>query len=452
MFTIRLRRNVAIASASLIMMGTATTGLLSGNAQAAPATPGVTAHSITIGASVPLSGLAVSYKNVSGAANAVFQWVNKHGGVNGRKINYIRLDDCYNLAAYGLGCTAGASTTTLSVNQKLVAQDHVFATVGSLGTAAQESVLSYLKQNGVPQLFVNSGSSTWNQPSAYPNLFGFQTSYQAEGKIFAHYIKTHFAGKKVGFIGQNDDFGADGYTGLMDGGLTIAPSDHLNYNAADAITGSSNDIQQDIATLKADGVGVVVLDSVPAFTAGILQIAGLESYSPQWVISSVGSDPTSVNNVAEGGAVTMTEFPAFSQTSDPWIPWLRKVLMADPTDFPGLTAKTVLTGNEIYGASFAVAFVETLKATGKNVTRASFVKTLTSTNLSTPAIIPLRYSKSNHQGLMGGTIAIVAGNGSKPPVDVFEGNTDVFTTTNAPSSPLKASSKFTITAIPSWLK
>ena len=111
--------------------------------------------------------------------------------------------------------------TTLSQNQVLVAQDHVFATVGSLGTAAEESVMSYLKQNGVPQLFVNSGSKAWDNPEQFPSLFGFQTSYIAEGKIFAKYIKAHFPGKTVGFIGQNDDFGANGYLGLKDGGVSI---------------------------------------------------------------------------------------------------------------------------------------------------------------------------------------------------------------------------------------
>jgi ABC-type branched-subunit amino acid transport system substrate-binding protein len=167
---------------------------------------------------VPLSGIAASYASVSAAANAVFKYIDKLGGINGRKIKYIRLDDCYGLAAYGLGCTAGASTTPLSNNQELLAQDHVFATVGSLGTAAEMSVMSYLRQNNVPQLFVNSGSVEWNQPSSFPELFGYQTSYVAEGKIFAKYIKANFPTDTIGFIGQNDDFGATGLEGLKDGG------------------------------------------------------------------------------------------------------------------------------------------------------------------------------------------------------------------------------------------
>jgi ABC-type branched-subunit amino acid transport system substrate-binding protein len=448
----RLRRSLSLLSVSALALGGISAGLLSSSAGAAGSTPGVTANSITIGASVPLSGVAASYAPVSAAANAVFKWVDVHGGINGRKIKYIRLDDCYNLASYGLGCTAGASVTTLSQNQVLVAQDHVFATVGSLGTAAEESVESYLKQNGVPQLFVNSGSKAWDDPSKYPDLFGYQTSYNAEGKIFAKYIKTHLAGKSVGFIGQNDDFGANGYLGLTDGGVKVASANHLSYNAADAITGSSSDIQADVGTLAANKVQVVVLDSVPGFTTGILEVAHALGYSPTWIISSVGSDPTSVNYAGEAGAITLDYFPSVTDNADPWIPWVRKVLLADKADFPTFTASSIMTGNELYGAGYAVAFVEALKAEGKNVTRAGFVKTLESMTLPNPAIAPLTYSKSNHQGLTGGVIAKISANGTSAPVKGVLTNNVVFTTGNSKASPLKQATHLDITAIPSWLK
>lgn len=451
MFT-RLRRPLTLISASALALAGLSTGILASNASAASSTPGVTANTITIGATVPLSGIAASYAPVSAAANAVFKWIDAHGGVNGRKIKYIRLDDCYDLAAYGLGCTAGASVTTLSQNQVLVAQDHVFATVGSLGTAAQESVESYLKQNGVPQLFVNSGSIAWDEPSKYPDLFGFQTSYVVEGKIFAHYIETHYPNETYGFIGQNDDFGADGYLGLQDGGLKINSANHLSYNAADAITGSSSDIQADVGTLAANKVQVVVLDSVPGFTNGILEVAKALGYSPTWIISSVGADPISVDNASEAGAITLDYFPSVTDTGDPWIPWIRKVLLADKADFPDFTASSVLTGNELYGVGYAVAFAETLKAEGRNVTRAGFVKTLETTKLADPAITPLQYSASNHQGLEGGIIAKIASNGSNPPDVAVLTNTTVFTSNNAASTPLKENSNLTFAPIPSWLK
>jgi ABC-type branched-subunit amino acid transport system substrate-binding protein len=321
-----------------------------------------------------------------------------------------------------------------------------------LGTAAEESVESYLKQNGVPQLFVNSGSKAWNDPSQYPDLFGYQTSYNAEGKIFAKYIKTHDAGKTVGFIGQNDDFGANGLLGLEDGGITIASANSLTYNAADAITGSTSDIQADVATLQANKAQVVVLDSVPGFTTGILEVAHALGYSPTWIISSVGADPTSVNYAGEAGAITLDYFPAATDTGDPWIPWVRTVLLADKSDFPKFTSGSVLTGNELYGVGFAVAFVEALKAEGKNVTRAGFVKTLLTTTFADPAITPLKYSASNHQGLTGGVIAKIDANGSSAPIYATPVNGTVFTTGNSKSSPLKTTTRLTISPIPSWLK
>jgi branched-chain amino acid transport system substrate-binding protein len=451
MYKRRVRRTITLLSASALSLGVASSGVLISNADASTSTPGVTAKTITIGAAVPLSGVAVSYASVSAAANAVFKFIDKKGGINGRSIKYIRLDDCYGLAAYGLGCTAGASTTTLSVNQVLVAQDHVFATVGSLGTAAEESVLSYLKQNGVPQLFVNSGSIAWDNPSKYPDLFGYQTSYVMESKIFARYIKTNYSGQSVGFIGQNDDFGADGYMGLVDGGIKIAPADDLSYNAADAITGSISDITADVSQLQTDKVQVVVLDSVPGFTTGILETAHALGYTPKWIISSVGSDPTSVNSVLEDGATSLDYFPASNSNANPWIPWLRKVLEADHTDFPGFNASSVITGNDLYGAGYAVAFAETLKAEGKNVTRAGFVKTLENTTLSTPAITPLRYTDGNHQGLLGGAIAGVLPNGTNAPKYAVPTKT-IFTTTNAANSPLTVVAKPVVQQIPSWLK
>jgi branched-chain amino acid transport system substrate-binding protein len=447
----RLRRTTTLLSVTALALGMASTGVLASGAGASSATTGVTAKTITIGASVPLSGLAVSYAPVSASANAVFNYINKKGGINGRTIKYIRLDDCYNIAAYGLGCTAGASTTTLSVNKVLVAQDHVFATVGSLGTQAQDSVLSYLKQNKVPQLFVNSGSSDWNQPSKYPYTFGFQTSYKAEGKIFAQYIKQNDAGKTVGFIGQGDDFGANGLAGLANGGLKIAAANSLTYNTSDAVTQTASDIQADIGTLQANNVQVVVLDSVPAFTQTILNIAHLMGFSAKWIISSVGSDPTSVNSPLEAGAISLDYFPAASNNKDAWIPWLRKVLLADKTDFPTFTSTSVITGNQLYGASWAVAFAETLKAEGRHVTRAGFINTLEHTTLATPAIVPLRYSAGNHQGLLGGTIATVAPNGTAAPINVIEPSSSVYKTNDGAGTAIHAS-KFTVVAIPGWLK
>ncbi len=180
------RRAAALASAGALLMGVVVTAAPSG---AASATPGVTATQVTIGATVPLTGIASQgYSEVAKAANAVFKWVNSHGGINGRKINFILKDDCYGTP--GFGCTGNPNTVQLT---KELISTPVFATVGSLGTPTQDSVRSLLNSAHVPQLFVNSGSKDWNNARVYPTLYGWQPSYTVESKILGWYINRHLA-------------------------------------------------------------------------------------------------------------------------------------------------------------------------------------------------------------------------------------------------------------------
>ncbi len=457
MSRVRTRRAAVLVSASALTLSALGTGLALGTSASAASATGVTAHTITIGATVPLSGIAVAYSEVSAATAAVFDYVNAHGGVNGRRIIYIRKDDCYNINA--LGCTAGVGNTpTLTQTQTLVTQNHEFAEVGSLGTAAQDSVVGYLNQNQVPDLFVSSGSSDWNR-AQYPLLFGYQASYQAEGKIFARWILGHKKGATVGVIGQGDDFGANGLAGLLAGGLSIATKDQLTYSPLDGVTGNFADITQALTTLKGDNATVVVLDSIPPLTSYIMAAANKMSYSPQWVVSSVGSDPASVNNPLLAGAVTLDPYPAASDTRNPWNQWLRKVIAADKNSkawFPNYyngAFKGILDGNMVYGASQGVAFVEALHALGKNVTRAGIVKSMMTTHFSTPSLTPLSYSRTNHQGLQGGSIATIVPNAdpTQPPhFAALAGNAE-YTTGDYANSPIIVRKQH-ITPIPGYLK
>ncbi len=188
----RLRRLALTGTSLLLCAGLMVAGESVVASGASPKVPGVTKTQITIGATVPLTGIASQgYSEVAKAANAVFKYVNSKGGVNGRKIRYILKDDCYGTP--GFGCTGTPSTATQT---HALLSAPVFATVGSLGTPTQDSVRSLLKANKVPQLFVNSGSRDWNNPATYPGLFGWQTSYNEEGKIFAKYIDGHVPGRQ----------------------------------------------------------------------------------------------------------------------------------------------------------------------------------------------------------------------------------------------------------------
>jgi ABC-type branched-subunit amino acid transport system substrate-binding protein len=456
-----LRRSVAILATMAMPISALSAGVL-GSAANAASVPGVTSKTITIGATVPLSGIANSYGEVSAAAAAVFKYVNAtHGGVNGRKINFLRVDDCYNL--YGLDPTCTAGKTTMQATTSLLGTSGgLFATVGSLGTSAQTGVQSYLKAQNVPQLFVNSGDNAFNKPTSQPNTFGFQTSYTSEAKIFGAYIKKTWPTAKVAFLGQGD-FGPQGLAGLQQAGIKVTNNTNIYtgdcyYNPLDVFSQSTADIQADIRADKAAGATVVVLDTIPAFTSAVLQFAHSLGYSPHWVISSVGADPISVANVAEVGAVTLDEFPSTSDSANVWNVWLRKVLAADPADFPGFNANTHLDANEQYGAGYAVAFIEALSTlkTAASVTPANLVKALSTTAFATPGLLPLKYTNTgataNHQGFQGGMIGTIAANGGNVPWTISEpAGSLAYSTTDAKTGTV-ATAKPVIYAIPTYVK
>jgi branched-chain amino acid transport system substrate-binding protein len=445
----RTRGWIALASAATLSLSAL--AVTSGPAGAAGAAkvPGVTAKSITIGATAPLTGIAApGYSEVSKAANAVFKYINSKGGVNGRKINFVIKDDCYGTA--GFGCTGTPSTVTQT---HALLSLPVFATVSSLGTPTQDSVRSLLKSQGVPQLFVNSGSRDWNNPSVYPGLFGWQTSYNEEAKIFAQYIKATYSSPKVCYLGQGDDFGADGLAGLV--GAGVAPVDTSLYSVTSLVLTQGASIAPYIAKFQSDGCDVAVLYTIPGATDAALGAALQLKYSPHWIISSVGSDPATVfaplaakglTTTPEVGAVSFSYLPAANSTS-PWISWMRKVLVADKTDFPGFSSTTTLDGNMEYGIGVGVTFVEALKAAGKTFTRASFMKTLTSITLNqTPSLVPIQYTPSNHQGINGGYLVRVDSATSATPIDG-----KIYVTDSSPSGAVTLA-KHLSTGIPGWLK
>jgi ABC-type branched-subunit amino acid transport system substrate-binding protein len=449
MVATKTRRVTIGGTALLLCLGFVTAGTsIVGAGAATQKVPGVTAHQITIGATEPETGIAAAgYNQVAKAANAVFKYVNKRGGIDGRTIKYIIKDDCYGTP--GFGCT-GVPNTATQTHALLGAG--VFATVGSLGTPTQDSVRALLKANGVPQLFVASGSLDWNNPHKYSGLFGWQPSYNEESKIFAKYIKATFPSASVCFLGQGDDFGQDGLAGLVAGGVKPLSADL--YSVGDLVTTNGASVAPYIQDFQSKKCTVVVLDTIPGATDAALGAALQLGYSPQWVISSVGSDPQTVDAPFVGKVPTDPEIGAISfsylpttTTNSVWIPWITKVIEADPADFPGFSSTSVLNGNIAYGAAYGVAFVEALKATGKNLTRASFLKTLQSVTFSqTPSLLPLRYSTSNHQGLNGGYLTSVISDAAMKPL-----NGSVFTADSSTDGRVTAT-KTLSHGIPSFLK
>ena len=369
--------------------------------------PGVTATSIKVGATVPLTGPAApGYSEIAPAVKAVFDWVNAHGGVYGRKIDYTYLDDAYNAAK------------TAPLTRQLVLQDNIFADIGSLGTPTQLSVQGYLNSQKVPQLFIESGCNCWSL-ARYPYSSGWEPPYTVEGKILGYYIAKNFADKKIGYLYQDDEFGQDVVKGLD---MEIPSASVVSRQTYDAAT-LAGPLSNQMAALKSAGAQVVVLATIPAATALAMLPAAAVGYIPQYVVDSVGADSPTVGpllssftqqathsaqeaQAAKGllnGVITDSYIPPESDTSNAWVQAERKLLQ----DYaPSLWASAGLDGNTEYGVALGYTFVQALQAAGKNLTRQGLLDALakTGSTFATPGLVPLSYSSSVHFGFEGAEV------------------------------------------------
>jgi ABC-type branched-subunit amino acid transport system substrate-binding protein len=386
----------------------------SGSASNEASDTGITADSIKIGATYPLTGVAApGYSDIPTGVKAYFDYVNSQGGVNGRKIDYVYKDDGYN------------PTNTSSVTNDLVLNQKVFATMGSLGTAPHNAVLDFLNSEGVPDLFVASGSSLWDNPKNNPETFGWQTDYESEGKIIGQYIKQNFPNAKVGLFLQDDDFGVDGERGIR---KYLSDSQIV---AVQRYTSGNTDVGPQIAGLQSAGADLVVGFNTPAYTA-LTQLVSLQlGFKPQWFYSNVGSDPSLVgallNNFSKGKvtgaglldkAITTQYLPGIDSPNDPWVQLFQKVW-----DASGQQGQ--LTNFRVYGMAQAYTMVQALQAAGQNPTRDSLVKAIEKAgkDWKGPGLAPFRYSADRHAGIGGMRVVQLSGTTTKPLTSVLTTDT-----------------------------
>jgi ABC-type branched-subunit amino acid transport system substrate-binding protein len=345
--------------------------------------------------------------------------VNANGGVYGRKIVYKYLNDAYD------------PSTTASVVRQLVLQDSVYALFNGLGTPTHLAAIQFLNSQKVPDVFVASGCDCWNQPTTYPETFGWQIDYVREGKILGQYVKQRFAGKKVGYFYQNDEFGLDGVKGLnyvLPASMVVSKQSYVPTNV---------NIAPQVAALRASGAQVVIAFSIPAFTA-LLRLNSLKlGFSPTLVVSNVGSDPITLSGLlqafAKAGGATVNgnalttgiitdEYLPPLAASDSWYVLFKKV--HDQYD-----AKAPLDGNVFYGEAVAYTFVQAMLKAGKNPTRASLVSAIESGLPQGPLVGPFAYASANHAGATGAYMGVIQ-NG----VVVQQGS--VLTTDSSASGPI----------------
>lgn len=365
------------------------------------AEPGITPQSIKVGAHFPLTGVASpGYSEIPTGAKAYFDYVNAQGGVNGRKIEYVFRDDAYN------------PTQTSQVVNQLVLQDQVFAMLGGLGTPTHSAVLDYLDNEGVPDLFVSSGSLLWDQPQKYRQTFGWQPDYEVEAKILSRYIAQKYPQAKVGLFLQDDDLGRDAELGARR---------YLDRQivSAQRYTPGNTDVAPQIAALQAAGADLVIGFNVPSYTA-LSQLQSLRlNYKPQWAYSNIGSDPALVGSLLSrfskgkvtdagllDGAITTEYLPSVDTVKDPWTQLFTRVWQQHGG------GGGELTNFRIYGMAEAYAFVQALQAAGPDPTREGLVSAVerTGPRLEGPWLAPYRYSAESHAGISGVKVSQIAGN------------------------------------------
>jgi branched-chain amino acid transport system substrate-binding protein len=352
-------------------------------------TPGVTDTEVVVGTHMPLTGpAAAGYSKIAPATKAYFDYVNANGGVNGRKITYKIMDDGYN------------PSNTQQVVRQLVLQDKVFAILNGLGTPTHTGVLDFLKTNRVPDLFVASGSRSWNQPDKYPGTFGFNPDYTVEGKILATHVKETHAGKKVCFLGQDDDFGRDSLAGIE---KILGP-----VAAKQSYVTSNPNVGPQMGALKSAGCQVVMLATVPGFTALSIGTAAKIGFKPAFVVSNVGSDPTTLAKTLGAaaplleGVVAANYLPLANETDNAWIQLYTKVNSQ-------YNNNAELDNNVVYGMSVGYLFVQALQAAGKDLTREKIIEAVEKGGFTGPGLTPVRFSKADHSGYGGEQLTKITG-------------------------------------------
>ena len=321
---------------------------------------GATDTEIKIGNVEAYSGPASAYGVIGKTEDAYFKMINDAGGVNGRKINFISYDDGY------------SPPKTVEQVRKLIESDEVFLIFNALGTPTQTAVQKYQNTKKVPQLFVATGASKWNDPKDFPWTMGFQPSYRVEARIFAKYILKAKPGAKVAVFYQNDDFGKDYVNGLKD---VFGDKASSIIVAEESYETTEPSIDSHIVKLKGTGADVVVNISTPKFAAqAIKKMAELE-WKPMHLMTDVS---ISIGAVMKPAGLEASEGVLsagyLKDASDPqWASdeGMKKFMVFVDKYMPGAN---VADTNLVYGYAAAQTMVQVLKQAGDDLTRENVMK------------------------------------------------------------------------------
>jgi branched-chain amino acid transport system substrate-binding protein len=338
--------------------------------------PGASDTEIKLGQTMPYSGFASSVSTIGKAELAYFAKVNAEGGVNGRKITMISLDDGY------------SPPKTVEQTRRLVEQDNVLFIFGTLGTAPNAAIRKYLNGRKVPQLFVNSGATEMADPALYPWTMKWMPSLRLEGRIYAQFILKEKPDAKIGVLYQNDDFGRDYLAGFIDG---LGPDGATRILGKEAYETTDPTISSQLIKLRGLGVDTVFLITQGKFSVQGIH-AGREQFGPDAMLI-VPTVATSINGILQPAGLdnskgvvsaALTKNPADkSWANDPayldYLAFMKQYMPdADPIDTGYAT-----------GYTEAQAIIEVIKMCGDELTRENVMKQATNIKgFTLPMLIP----------------------------------------------------------------
>ena len=336
--------------------------------------PGASDTEIKIGNTCFYSGPASSYSTIGKSMAAYYKMINDQGGVNDRKINFISYDDAY------------SPPKTVEMTRKLVEADEILLDAGPLGTPTNSAIWHYMNEKKVPQLFVSTGATKWDDPNGHPWTIGWQPNYQSEGRIYATYILKENPNPKIGVLYQNDDFGKDYLKGVKDGlgdkkSAVIVES---SYETMDATVDSQ------VVEMKAKGVDVFVNTAIPKFAAQAIRKAAEIDWKPLHILSSIGNSVVATLKPAglENAVGLVSDFYLKDPTDPQWKD------DAGYKSWVGFMDKYYSDGDKtdslnVYGPSNAATVVQVLKQCGDELTRENVMKQAASLHdFTVPMLLP----------------------------------------------------------------
>ena len=336
---------------------------------------GATDTEIKIGNIMPYSGPASAYGVIGKTEEAYFKKINAEGGINGRKINFVSYDDGY------------SPPKTVEQARKLVESDEVLFIFNSLGTPPNTAIQKYMNSKKVPQLFVATGATKWDDPKDFPWTMGWQPNYQSESQIYAKYILKELPNAKIAILYQNDDYGKDYVKGLKDGLGAKATSMIV---AEESYETTQPTIDSSIVKLKSTNADVFFNVTTPKFAAQAIKKMAEIEWKPLHIINNVSSSIGSVMKPAGfENAQNIISSNYLKDTSDPQ--WKDDAGMKAFDEF---LAKYFPEGNRVdssvmYGYTVAQGLVQVLKQCGDNLTRENVMKQAANIkNLEISSLLP----------------------------------------------------------------